>query len=157
MALRRLVLRGLDLLGVDVSSSTYGGEHRSVAQFMRFAPRSLDLHESSSISNRRSLVPLYVVYRPQHLDAYQQTSQEATMPSMQAILRDPMMRMAGHSHWANIKRQKSVADIKRANVFMKLSKEISSAARAGGSDPQSNAKLAAAIDRARYNNTTTTK
>jgi hypothetical protein len=36
---------------------------------------------------------------------------------------------AGHSHWANIKRAKGAADIKKANVFLKISLEITTAVR----------------------------
>src|SRR5690606_21840471 len=43
--------------------------------------------------------------------------------------------MAGHSHWAQIKRKKGVNDAKRGKVFSKLSKKITAAAKAGGGDP----------------------
>lgn len=60
--------------------------------------------------------------------------------------------MAGHSKWAQIKRQKGVADAKRGQLFTKLGREISVAAREGGPDPNLNARLRLAIQRARDNN-----
>ena len=57
--------------------------------------------------------------------------------------------MAGHSKWANIKRRKAVADARRGKLFTKCSKEIIVAARLGGGDPESNARLRMAIDNAR--------
>lgn len=57
--------------------------------------------------------------------------------------------MAGHSHWAQIKRQKGVNDAKKAKVFTKLGKTITHAAREGGGDPQFNIALANAITQAR--------
>src|SRR3972149_874730 len=56
--------------------------------------------------------------------------------------------MSGHSKWATIKRAKGVADVKRGKVFSKRSKESSTAARRGGSDPDSNPTLRAAIEKA---------
>lgn len=60
--------------------------------------------------------------------------------------------MSGHSKWAQIKRQKGVADSKRGQLFTKLAKEISIAVREGGSDPQGNARLRLAVQKARDNN-----
>ncbi len=57
--------------------------------------------------------------------------------------------MAGHSHWANIARKKSVVDAKRGKLFSKLSRYIIIAARAGGGDPETNLKLRYAIEKAR--------
>src|SRR3972149_7057657 len=56
--------------------------------------------------------------------------------------------MSGHSKWATIKRAKGVADVKRGKVFSKLAKEISTAARRGASDHDSNPTLRAAIEKA---------
>ncbi len=56
--------------------------------------------------------------------------------------------MAGHSKWANIKFRKAAQDAKRGKVFTKLIKEITVAARIGGSDPDSNARLRTAVDKA---------
>jgi len=57
--------------------------------------------------------------------------------------------MAGHSKWANIKRRKGAQDAKRGKVFTKLVREITAAARMGGSDPDGNPRLRLAIDKAR--------
>lgn len=57
--------------------------------------------------------------------------------------------MAGHSHWANIARKKSVVDAKRGKLFSKLSRYIIIAARNGGGDPDMNLRLRYAIDKAR--------
>lgn len=59
--------------------------------------------------------------------------------------------MAGHSKWAQIKRKKGVNDQKRGNLFTKLSKNISVAAR-NGKDPEMNAALRVAIDAAKRAN-----
>jgi YebC/PmpR family DNA-binding regulatory protein len=60
--------------------------------------------------------------------------------------------MSGHSHWATIRRKKGAADAKRGQVFTRLAREIVMAAREGGGDPDSNMRLAYAIDRARAQN-----
>ena len=61
--------------------------------------------------------------------------------------------MAGHSHWAQIKRKKAVQDAKRGKLFTKLIREIIIAVRAGGSgDPELNPRLRAAIQAARAAN-----
>jgi YebC/PmpR family DNA-binding regulatory protein len=57
--------------------------------------------------------------------------------------------MAGHSKWSKVKRFKGALDVKRGNIFSKLSKEISIAARMGGGDPDGNARLRSAIQTAR--------
>ena len=57
--------------------------------------------------------------------------------------------MAGHSHWANISRKKSLVDAKRGKVWSKLSKAIIVAARMGGGDADANLRLRYAIDAAR--------
>lgn len=58
--------------------------------------------------------------------------------------------MAGHSKWAQIKRQKAVTDSRRGALFTKLSKNITVAVKTGGgSDPNYNFKLKAAIDKAK--------
>jgi len=59
--------------------------------------------------------------------------------------------MAGHSKWANIKHRKQKQDKKRGKLFSKLSKKITVAARNGGGDPEMNADLAFAIDKAKDN------
>jgi YebC/PmpR family DNA-binding regulatory protein len=61
--------------------------------------------------------------------------------------------MAGHSHWAQIKRKKAAQDAKRGQLFTKLIREIIVAVRAGGSgDPELNPRLRAAIQAARAAN-----
>ena len=60
--------------------------------------------------------------------------------------------MGGHSHWSTIKRQKGASDAKRGQLFTKLSKEITVAAREGGGDPNANPRLRLAIDKARESN-----
>jgi YebC/PmpR family DNA-binding regulatory protein len=60
--------------------------------------------------------------------------------------------MAGHSKWAQIKRQKGANDAKRGALFTRLSREIIVAARQGGPDPAANFKLRLAIQRARAAN-----
>jgi YebC/PmpR family DNA-binding regulatory protein len=57
--------------------------------------------------------------------------------------------MAGHSKWSKVKRFKGAIDTKRGQVFSKLSKEISIAAKAGGGDPDSNPRLRSAVQAAR--------
>lgn len=59
--------------------------------------------------------------------------------------------MSGHSKWATIKRKKGAADAKRGQLFSKLSRAIIVAAKEGGPDPDANATLAAAIQKARDN------
>ncbi len=59
--------------------------------------------------------------------------------------------MSGHSKWAQIKRQKGAADAKRSNLFSKLSKSISVAARQG-QDQSSNMRLKMAVEMAKSAN-----
>jgi len=57
--------------------------------------------------------------------------------------------MSGHSKWASIKHKKAAADSKRGAAFTKMIKEITSIAKAGGGNPETNAGLRSAIDRAK--------
>lgn len=57
--------------------------------------------------------------------------------------------MAGHSKFKNIMHRKGAQDKKRAQLFAKLGKEIMVAAKMGGGDPDSNARLRLAIQTAR--------
>jgi YebC/PmpR family DNA-binding regulatory protein len=57
--------------------------------------------------------------------------------------------MAGHSKWANIRFRKGAQDAKRGKIFTKLIREITIAARAGGSDLNSNPRLRLAVDKAK--------
>jgi YebC/PmpR family DNA-binding regulatory protein len=59
--------------------------------------------------------------------------------------------VSGHSKWATIKRKKGAADAKRGQLFSKLSRAIIVAAKEGGGEPESNAALAGAIQKARDN------
>ncbi len=58
--------------------------------------------------------------------------------------------MSGHSKWAQIKRTKGAADVKKGALFSKLSKQITIAAKNGAS-PDTNFKLRLAIQKAREN------
>lgn len=60
--------------------------------------------------------------------------------------------MSGHSKWAQIKRQKGVADARRGQLFTKLGRELSIAAREGGADPNLSPRLRLAVQKARENN-----
>ncbi|MBL9180485.1 MAG: YebC/PmpR family DNA-binding transcriptional regulator [Verrucomicrobiaceae bacterium] len=60
--------------------------------------------------------------------------------------------MAGHNKWSKIKRGKAITDAKRGNVFSKLAKEITLAAKAGGGSPDMNARLRSAITAAKAAN-----
>ena len=60
--------------------------------------------------------------------------------------------MSGHSKWHTTKRHKAVIDAKRGKIFSVLAKEITVAARAGGGNPESNARLRTLMDKARAAN-----
>jgi YebC/PmpR family DNA-binding regulatory protein len=60
--------------------------------------------------------------------------------------------MSGHSKWSTIKRQKGAADAKRGQLFTKLAREITIAARQGLPDPDANTRLRLAVDRAKTAN-----
>jgi YebC/PmpR family DNA-binding regulatory protein len=60
--------------------------------------------------------------------------------------------MSGHSKWATIKHAKGAADARRGQMFTKLIKEISIAARMGGGNPEGNPRLRTAILKARIAN-----
>lgn len=57
--------------------------------------------------------------------------------------------MSGHSKWATTKRHKAAVDAKRGKIFSILGKEITLAARAGGGDMESNARLRTVVDKAK--------
>ena len=57
--------------------------------------------------------------------------------------------MAGHSKWANIQHRKGAQDKKRGKLFTRLIREITIAARMGGSDVASNPRLRLAVDKAK--------
>jgi YebC/PmpR family DNA-binding regulatory protein len=60
--------------------------------------------------------------------------------------------MSGHSKWATIKHKKGALDAKRGQIFTKLIKEISVAARMGGGDAEANPRLRTALLKARAAN-----
>ena len=57
--------------------------------------------------------------------------------------------MAGHSKWANIQHRKKAQDARRGKLFTRLIREITVAARAGGSDLDANPSLRTAVDKAK--------
>ena len=60
--------------------------------------------------------------------------------------------MSGHSKWSTIKHGKAATDARRGKLFTKLTREIITAARDGGGDPNMNIRLRMAVQRARDNN-----
>jgi len=60
--------------------------------------------------------------------------------------------MSGHSKWSSIKHKKGAADAKRGKIFTKIIREITTAARIGGGDPDSNSRLRVAIAQAKAEN-----
>jgi YebC/PmpR family DNA-binding regulatory protein len=60
--------------------------------------------------------------------------------------------MSGHSKWSTIKRKKAVTDARRGRIFTQVIKEITVAAKMGGGDTNSNARLRLAIDKAKASN-----
>jgi YebC/PmpR family DNA-binding regulatory protein len=57
--------------------------------------------------------------------------------------------MSGHSKWATTKRHKAAIDAKRGKIFSVISKEMTLAARAGGGDPATNARLRSLLIKAK--------
>ena len=57
--------------------------------------------------------------------------------------------MAGHSKWANIQHRKGAQDKKRGKLFTKLIREITVAAKMGGSEMDANPRLRLAVDKAK--------
>ncbi len=57
--------------------------------------------------------------------------------------------MSGHSKWSTIKHKKAATDKKRGKIFTRAAKEITIAAREGGGDPEFNASLGLAIEKAK--------
>ena len=60
--------------------------------------------------------------------------------------------MSGHSKWSTIKRKKAVTDARRGKIFTQVIKEITVAAKMGGGNPEGNARLRLAIDKAKASN-----
>ncbi|MGE5403737.1 MAG: YebC/PmpR family DNA-binding transcriptional regulator [Candidatus Saccharibacteria bacterium] len=60
--------------------------------------------------------------------------------------------MSGHSKWANIKHKKAKTDAQKGKAFTKMGKELIIAAKAGGGDPEGNARLKLLIQKAKAMN-----
>lgn len=60
--------------------------------------------------------------------------------------------MSGHSKWANIQHKKSANDAKRGKIFTKIIRELTVAAKLGGTDPEGNPRLRNAILKAKEAN-----
>lgn len=60
--------------------------------------------------------------------------------------------MSGHNKWSKVKNVKGKEDAKKAKIFTKMARMIMVAVREGGSDPQYNASLKMAIEKAKADN-----
>ena len=60
--------------------------------------------------------------------------------------------MSGHNKWSKIKRKKGAADARRSKVWARIARDIMVAAREGGGNPDMNARLALAVDKAKAEN-----
>jgi YebC/PmpR family DNA-binding regulatory protein len=60
--------------------------------------------------------------------------------------------MAGHNKWSKVKRQKAVTDSRRSKTWAVITRDIMVAAREGGKDPDMNARLSLAIQKAKGKN-----
>ena len=60
--------------------------------------------------------------------------------------------MSGHSKWSSIKHKKAAVDAKRGKIFTKLIREITVAAKQGGSELEANPRLRLAVNNARNQN-----
>jgi len=60
--------------------------------------------------------------------------------------------MAGHNKWSKVKRLKAVTDSRKGKVFSRLSRDITLSAKAGGGDPEANARLRTLVLKAREAN-----
>jgi len=60
--------------------------------------------------------------------------------------------MSGHSKWAGIKHKKALVDAKRGQLFTKIIKELTVAAKEGGGNPETNPRLRVAISKAKEAN-----
>jgi len=70
-------------------------------------------------------------------------------PTPYTLLAYTLLLMSRHSKWSKVKQFKGAIDAKRSASFTKLAREITVAAKEKGGDPAMNARLRAAIDRAR--------
>lgn len=69
---------------------------------------------------------------------------------MAELTRIQVKNMSGHSRWKKIKHQKETADAKRSQLFSKIARMITVAAKQGGGEPNSNSVLRMAIEKAKY-------
>ena len=60
--------------------------------------------------------------------------------------------MSGHSKWHNIQGRKNAQDAKRGKIFQKLARDLYTAAKAGGADPDTNSGLRLVVDKAKAAN-----
>jgi len=60
--------------------------------------------------------------------------------------------MSGHNKWASIKHKKAAADSKRGQIFTKIIRELTIAAKSGGGDPEMNPRLRSVIQNAKAAN-----
>jgi YebC/PmpR family DNA-binding regulatory protein len=60
--------------------------------------------------------------------------------------------MSGHSKWHNIQGRKNAQDAKRGKIFQKLARDLYTAAKAGGADPDANASLRLVVEKAKAAN-----
>ncbi|HVT72438.1 MAG TPA: YebC/PmpR family DNA-binding transcriptional regulator [Lacunisphaera sp.] len=60
--------------------------------------------------------------------------------------------MAGHNKWSKVKRLKAVTDARKGKVFSRLARDITMAAKAGGGNPEANARLRTLLLKAREAN-----
>ena len=60
--------------------------------------------------------------------------------------------MSGHSKWATTKRHKAAVDAKRGKIFSAISKDLTLAAKDGGGDPSTNARLRMLLQKAKAAN-----
>ncbi len=60
--------------------------------------------------------------------------------------------MSGHSKWSKIKRQKAATDARRSKIWARITRDIMVAAREGSGDPEMNARLSLAVEKAKSEN-----
>lgn len=90
--------------------------------------------------------PVYLTGSPQY---FRLKSPDVGQQSLSVVCLSRIIPMAGHSKWANIKRQKERVDARKGKTFTKISREIIVAARSGIPDPAGNFQLRTAIEKAK--------
>ncbi|KAI8969236.1 transcriptional regulator TACO1-like protein [Mycotypha africana] len=73
-------------------------------------------------------------------------------PPILELRRLNQQRFAGHNKWSKVKHTKNAKDAKKSSMYSKIGLEITAAAKAGGTDPITNNKLQAALNRAKSAN-----